>query len=203
MRIVAGQWRGRTAEIERIEFVGHTDNQPLNSYCQAEYNDLVGLSRARARVLAESVAMNLGLRAEQVQVEGRGDVEPLADNDLPEAGVRNNRIEVRVVRKQALAGAAATAPDLVVHRDATAAREAAQTAARREAAAEPVSKRLKRLTIKSFMDAYTLNMERLQQCCVHVGSTDGDANPVRVPFCARQLFGDLRRKTSAGQVPAP
>jgi len=73
---------------------------------------------------------------------------------------------------------------------------------RREMAAEPVSKRLKRLTIKSFMDAYTLNMERLQQCCVHVGSIDGDANPVRVPFCARQLFGDLRRKTSAGQVPA-
>jgi hypothetical protein len=73
---------------------------------------------------------------------------------------------------------------------------------RRELAAEPVSKRLKRLTIKSFMDAYTLNMERLQQCCVHVGSTDGDANPVRIPFCARQLFGDLRRKTSAGQVPA-
>jgi uncharacterized radical SAM superfamily Fe-S cluster-containing enzyme len=73
---------------------------------------------------------------------------------------------------------------------------------KRELAAEPVSKRLKRLTIKSFMDAYTLNMERLQQCCVHVGSTDGDANPVRIPFCARQLFGDLRRKTSAGQVPA-
>lgn len=73
---------------------------------------------------------------------------------------------------------------------------------RREAAAEPVSLRLKRLTVKSFMDAWTLNMERLQQCCVHVGSTDGDANPVRIPFCARQLFGDLRRKTSAGHVPA-
>jgi hypothetical protein len=66
---------------------------------------------------------------------------------------------------------------------------------------EPISKRLKRFTVKSFMDAWTLNAERLQQCCVHVGSTDGAANPVRVPFCARQLFGDLRRKTSAGQVP--
>ena len=51
------------------------------------------------------------------------------------------------------------------------------------------------------MDAWTLNVERLQQCCVHVGSTDGEANPVRVPFCARQLFGGLRRKTSAGMVP--
>jgi uncharacterized radical SAM superfamily Fe-S cluster-containing enzyme len=71
-----------------------------------------------------------------------------------------------------------------------------------ERAAELVAKRTKRLSVKSFMDAWTLNAERLQQCCVHVGSTDADANPVRVPFCARQLFGDLRRATSAGQVPA-
>ncbi len=73
---------------------------------------------------------------------------------------------------------------------------------RRETPIETVTKRMKRLTIKSFMDAWTLNLERLQQCCVHVGSTDGDSNPVRVPFCARQLFGELRQKTSAGQVTA-
>lgn len=71
---------------------------------------------------------------------------------------------------------------------------------KREYPIETVTKRMKRLTIKSFMDAWTLNVERLQQCCVHVGSTDGESNPVRVPFCARQLFGELRRKTSAGQV---
>jgi uncharacterized radical SAM superfamily Fe-S cluster-containing enzyme len=63
-------------------------------------------------------------------------------------------------------------------------------------------KRVKRLTVKSFMDAWTLNIERLQQCCVHVGSTDGDTDPVRIPFCARQLFGHLRQRTSAGQVAA-
>jgi uncharacterized radical SAM superfamily Fe-S cluster-containing enzyme len=73
---------------------------------------------------------------------------------------------------------------------------------RRDLPTEPISRRIKRLTVKSFMDAWTLNAERLQQCCVHVGSTDAKANPVRVPFCARQLFGDLRRATSAGQVPA-
>ncbi|MDP9350420.1 MAG: radical SAM protein [Chloroflexota bacterium] len=72
----------------------------------------------------------------------------------------------------------------------------------RERPTELIAKRVKRLTVKSFMDAWTLNVERLQQCCVHVGSTDGDANPVRVPFCARQLFGELRRKTSSGHVPA-
>jgi uncharacterized radical SAM superfamily Fe-S cluster-containing enzyme len=68
--------------------------------------------------------------------------------------------------------------------------------------AEPISKRLKRFTVKSFMDAWTLNVERLQQCCVHVGSLDGERNPVRVPFCARQLFGELRGVTSAGQISA-
>jgi uncharacterized radical SAM superfamily Fe-S cluster-containing enzyme len=71
-----------------------------------------------------------------------------------------------------------------------------------ERAAELVALRTKRLSVKSFMDAWTMNIERLQQCCVHVGSTDGEEDPVRIPFCARQLFGNLRRRTSAGQVPA-
>jgi 7,8-dihydro-6-hydroxymethylpterin dimethyltransferase len=71
-----------------------------------------------------------------------------------------------------------------------------------ERAAELVAKRTKRLSVKSFMDAWTMNIERLQQCCVHVGSTDGETDPVRIPFCARQLFGNLRRRTSVGQVPA-
>jgi uncharacterized radical SAM superfamily Fe-S cluster-containing enzyme len=73
---------------------------------------------------------------------------------------------------------------------------------KRERASEVVAKRMKRLTVKSFMDAWTLNIERLQQCCVHVGSTDGDTDPVRIPFCARQLFGSLRARTSARQVGA-
>lgn len=72
----------------------------------------------------------------------------------------------------------------------------------RESPVETVAKRIKRVTVKSFMDAWTLNVERLQQCCVHVGSTDPDADVVRVPFCARQLFTQLRRRTSAGQLPA-
>ena len=71
-----------------------------------------------------------------------------------------------------------------------------------ERAAELVALRTKRLSVKSFMDAWTMNIERLQQCCVHVGSVDGEEDPVRIPFCARQLFGGLRRRTSAGQVAA-
>ena len=66
---------------------------------------------------------------------------------------------------------------------------------------EALARRVKRVSIKTFMDPWTMNVERLQQCCVHVGSTDGD-DPVRIPFCARQSFGALRRRTSAGMVTA-
>ena len=72
----------------------------------------------------------------------------------------------------------------------------------RQGAVEEIALRVKRFSIKTFMDAWTLNVERLQQCCVHVGSTNGEEDPVRIPFCARQLFGDLRRTTSAGMVSA-
>lgn len=73
---------------------------------------------------------------------------------------------------------------------------------KRESPVDTVAKRMKRITIKSFMDAWTMNIERLQQCCVHVGSVDPDAEVVRIPFCARQAFGALRQRTSAGQVSA-
>lgn len=73
---------------------------------------------------------------------------------------------------------------------------------KRESPIEMVAKRMKRLTVKSFMDVWTMNIERLQQCCVHVGSVDPDAEVVRIPFCARQAFGALRQRTAAGQVSA-
>jgi uncharacterized radical SAM superfamily Fe-S cluster-containing enzyme len=71
----------------------------------------------------------------------------------------------------------------------------------RKAAPSPseLALRLKRFTVKHFMDAWTLNVERLQQCCVHVGSA-AEGSP-RVPFCARQLFAPLRRLTSVRGVP--
>jgi uncharacterized radical SAM superfamily Fe-S cluster-containing enzyme len=72
----------------------------------------------------------------------------------------------------------------------------------RQRAVEDLALRVKRFSVKTFMDAWTMNVERLQQCCVHVGSSDGESNPVRIPFCARQAFGALRRQTSAGMVPA-
>ncbi|MFN3586995.1 MAG: OmpA family protein, partial [Moraxellaceae bacterium] len=177
---LASEWRGRRDEIARIEFIGHTDNQPLNNYCQAEYNDLAGLSRARARVLAESVAMSLGLSREQVVVEGRGDAEPVADNDKPEERVRNNRIDVRVVRKAAPVTDGA-APDLVVYREDAAAREAAEAAARRAAEWAPVACKGGNWALKALVSAQAADKQRVQSAPVETALScpDGDDAPQR------------------------
>jgi hypothetical protein len=58
--------------------------------------------------------------------------------------------------------------------------------------------RVKRLTVKPFMDVHTMLEERLRQCCVHVGTVDGDRHQA-VPFCAAQAWPQL----SAMKVGAP
>jgi hypothetical protein len=69
---------------------------------------------------------------------------------------------------------------------------------RKDAALDFVGRRVKRVTIKHFMDANTLIAERLEQCCVHVGSAGND--PVRMPFCAARLFPRVRDKALEGAV---
>jgi uncharacterized radical SAM superfamily Fe-S cluster-containing enzyme len=59
-----------------------------------------------------------------------------------------------------------------------------------------VGERIKRVTIKHFMDANTLITERLEQCCVHVAG--GGNDPVRMPFCAARLFPKVRAKALEG-----
>jgi len=61
-----------------------------------------------------------------------------------------------------------------------------------------VGERVKRVTIKHFMDADTLITERLEQCCVHVAGAGND--PVRMPFCAARLFPKVRARALEGTV---
>lgn len=72
------------------------------------------------------------------------------------------------------------------------------SAFRRDGSHDFVGERIKRVTVKHFMDADTLIGERLEQCCVHVGSA-GNA-PVRMPFCAARLFPKVRAKALDGAV---
>jgi uncharacterized radical SAM superfamily Fe-S cluster-containing enzyme len=68
----------------------------------------------------------------------------------------------------------------------------------RSSTADFVGQRVKRVTIKHFMDADMLITERLEQCCVHVAGAGND--PVRMPFCAARLFPKVRERALAGTV---
>jgi uncharacterized radical SAM superfamily Fe-S cluster-containing enzyme len=65
-----------------------------------------------------------------------------------------------------------------------------------------LARRVKRITVKPFMDINTMLEERLLQCCVHVG-TASDAGQQCAPFCAVQAWPALGRTTlseRAGQL---
>ncbi len=66
-------------------------------------------------------------------------------------------------------------------------------------AARFAGERIKRVTIKHFMDADMLITERLEQCCVHVAGAGN--NPVRMPFCAARMFPKVRARALEGAVP--
>jgi 7,8-dihydro-6-hydroxymethylpterin dimethyltransferase len=66
------------------------------------------------------------------------------------------------------------------------------------ASARFVGERVKRVTIKHFMDANTLITERLEQCCVHVAGAGNEV--VRMPFCAARLFPKVRARSQAATV---
>jgi len=68
----------------------------------------------------------------------------------------------------------------------------------RDDGVEAAALRVKRITVKGFMDAWSLNVERLRQCCVHSATVGPD--PVRIPFCARNTVPGLYARANAGLV---
>lgn len=104
---LAARLRGR--DIERIELVGHTDDQRLSRATAARFGNNYGLSEARAHSVGAYLAQALGLRAEQIRAAGKGPDEPVASNDTPAGMARNRRTEVRVYERQPAAAAAAAA----------------------------------------------------------------------------------------------
>ncbi len=61
---------------------------------------------------------------------------------------------------------------------------------RRKRIREFLARRVKRITVKPFMDIHTMLEERLLQCCVHVGTRD-DLQHQCAPFCAVQAWSRL------------
>jgi 7,8-dihydro-6-hydroxymethylpterin dimethyltransferase len=74
---------------------------------------------------------------------------------------------------------------------------------------EMVGTRIKRITVKPFMDINTMLEERLMQCCVHVGTKSVDQDQC-APFCAVQAWrplGEMKiaavARRGAGQLRIP
>jgi flagellar motor protein MotB len=79
-----------------IYVVGHTDNQPIHG---GQYADNQALSEARAQTVADALKASLGPEGAWIKVVGKGDTEPVADNDTPEGRAKNRRVEIIVKTK--------------------------------------------------------------------------------------------------------
>lgn len=60
-----------------------------------------------------------------------------------------------------------------------------------------LGERVKRITVKPFMDMATMIEERLAQCCVHVATRGADDAHQCAPFCAVQAWPELSRQRLA------
>lgn len=77
----------------RIEVVGHTDDQPVESL---RFPSNWHLSRERAQAVAAAL-VEAGLPAARVRAEGRAETEPRVANDSAAARARNRRVEVQLL----------------------------------------------------------------------------------------------------------
>jgi type VI secretion system protein ImpK len=82
-------------EPGRVWVIGHSDNQPIRS---ARFPSNFHLSAARAQAAGSIIAGAEGGTAGRFVAEGRGEAEPVADNETPAGRERNRRIEVVIAR---------------------------------------------------------------------------------------------------------
>jgi len=71
-----------------VLIVGHSDNQGTAAYVE-------GISRQRAVEVKKALLMR-GVDANRIEVEARGDEEPVGDNDTLEGRALNNRVSIKV-----------------------------------------------------------------------------------------------------------
>jgi type VI secretion system protein ImpK len=82
-------------EPGRVWVIGHSDNQPIRS---ARFPSNFHLSAARAQAAGGIIAGAEGGTAGRFFAEGRGEAEPVADNETAAGRERNRRIEVVIER---------------------------------------------------------------------------------------------------------
>ncbi len=83
-------------EAGPIRVVGHTDSIPPSG--RGRYKTNEGLSEARAQAVAEVLAAALA-QPNRIGVEGKGAVDPIADNGSKDGRARNRRVEIMIPRE--------------------------------------------------------------------------------------------------------
>ena len=78
------------ADVVSIKVVGHTDSVGSDAYNQA-------LSERRASSVAEYL-LSQGVAPNKVTSEGRGESQPIADNETEEGRAKNRRVELHINR---------------------------------------------------------------------------------------------------------
>ena len=77
----------------RIKIEGHTDNVPIST---AAFPSNRWLSTARATKVLEYFVDKKGLSEKNMEASGRGDVDPVADNNTAEGRSKNRRVEIKI-----------------------------------------------------------------------------------------------------------
>ncbi|MBP3762371.1 MAG: OmpA family protein [Bacteroidales bacterium] len=71
-----------------VLLAGHADNQGTADYC-------VGISRQRAMEIKKALQLR-GVEASRIEIEAKGDTEPIGDNSTYEGRVANNRVSIKI-----------------------------------------------------------------------------------------------------------
>ncbi|RON12888.1 OmpA family protein [Pseudomonas frederiksbergensis] len=80
----------QSADVVSVKVVGHTDSQGSDAYNQK-------LSERRASSVA-AYLLSQGLAPNKLTSEGRGESQPVADNDTEEGRAQNRRVELHINR---------------------------------------------------------------------------------------------------------
>ncbi len=90
--ILIENWQG-VRDIS-IQAIGHSDSDKISAANQHRFANNYILSESRARAAADYIATALNIPRENVQVQGRGPDDPVADNTTTAGKQKNRRVEM-------------------------------------------------------------------------------------------------------------
>lgn len=76
-------------ERKSVLLTGYADNQGTAAYC-------TGLSRQRATEVKKALLMR-GVDKDRIEVEAKGDADPIGDNSTREGRIKNNRVSIKIL----------------------------------------------------------------------------------------------------------